>query len=256
VLGRNGIDGKGSPTTLRVHYDTEYDNAFWSDSCFCMTFGDGRKFKSLEALDVLGHEVSHGVCATTANLEYFGESGGLNEANSDIMGTMVEFYAHAGHGSVIGDRGANWLIGEQLETGIYAHPLRYMYKPSKDGHSPDTWKCGLADLNPHRSSGPMNRCFFFLSHGAVADKASDRHTTLLPRGMAGIGNDKAARIWYRAMSTYLTSLDGYAEARDAAIAAAQDLYGAGSRAEAAVWNAFHGIDVGPAWSGPAAPDRE
>jgi Zn-dependent metalloprotease len=250
VLGRDGIDGKGTATTLRVHYDVGYDNAFWSDGCFCMTFGDGDHFKSLEAMDVIGHEVSHGVCAATANLEYFGESGGLNESNSDIMGTMVEFYARAGHDGVIGDRGANWLVGEQLETRQHPAPIRYMYKPSKDGRSPDAWNCNLADLNVHRSSGPMNRCFFFLSHGASADKTSDRYTTLLPKGMAGIGNDKAARIWYRAMTTYLTSLDGYAEARDASVAAARDLYGAGGREEAAVCNAFHGIKIGAPWQDP------
>jgi Zn-dependent metalloprotease len=192
------------------------------------------------------------VCSAAANLEYFGESGALNEANSDIMGTMVEFYARGGHDAVIGDRGANWLMGEQLETKDHPRPIRYMYKPSKDGRSPDAWRYNLEDLNVHRGSGPMNRCFFFLSHGASADKDSDRHTTLLPRGMAGIGNDRAARIWYRAMTTYLTSMDGYAEARDAVIAAAQDLYGAGGREEAAVWNAFHGINVGAAWQGPGA----
>ena len=250
VLGRDGIDGKGTATTLRLHYDTGYDNAFWSDGCFCMTFGDGDRFKSLEPLDVIGHEMSHGVCSATANLEYFGESGGLNEANSDIQGTMVEFYARGGHGSVIGERDGNWLLGEQLETPKHLRPIRYMYKPSKDGRSPDAWTCDLDELDVHRSSGPMNRCFFFLSHGASPVKDDDYYSRYLPQGMAGIGNDKAARIWYRAMASYLTSMDGYAEAREAAIAAARDLYGAGSREEGAVWNAFHGIRVGTTWPPP------
>ena len=253
VYGRDGIDGKGTATTLRLHYSIGYDNAFWSDDCFCMTFGDGDRFKSLEPLDVIGHEVSHGVCSATANLEYFGESGGLNEANSDIQGTLVEFHARGGLGPRIGDQGGNWLVGEQLETRRHPAPIRYMYKPSKDGKSPDAWSCDLEGLNVHRSSGPMNRCFFFLSHGASPEWASDYGSRYLPHGMAGLGNDRAARIWYRAMTTYLTSMDGYMEARLACIDAARDLYGAGSREEAAVWNAFRGIKVGRPWRKPTNP---
>ena len=244
---RDGIDGSGTATTLRVHYGTGYDNAFWSDDCFCMTFGDGTKFKSLEAMDVIGHEVSHGVCSATANLDYFGESGGLNEANSDIHGTMVEFYSHSGDRSRIGDQGGNWLMGEQLETPAHPKPIRYLYKPSKDGKSPDAWDENLADLDVHLSSGPMNRCFYFLSQGASADPASDFHTTYLPKGMAGVGNDASARIRYRAMTSYMTSGADYAEARTDSIHAAKDLYGPGSAEERAVWNAFHGINVGPPW---------
>jgi Zn-dependent metalloprotease len=244
---RNGIDGKGTATTLRVHYDTHYDNAFWTDDCFCMTFGDGRRFKSMEAIDIMGHEMSHGVCSATANLDYFGESGGLNESNSDINGTMVEFYSRGDSLDRIGDRGGNWLMGEQVETPLFAHPLRYMYKPSKDGNSPDAWSEDLADLNVHNSSGPMNRCFFFMSHGAVADKSSDFYTSYLPKGMVGLGNDKSAHIWYRAMASYMTSGADYAEARRDAISAVKDLYGPGSCEEQAVWNAFHGINVGAPW---------
>jgi len=246
---RDGIDGHGTATTLRVHYDTGFDNAFWSDDCFCMTFGDGTKFKSLEAIDVMGHEVSHGVCSATANLLYFGESGGLNEANSDINGTMVEFYARGGLVDQIGDKGGNWTLGEQLATSKHPGPLRYMFKPSKDGKSPDAWNPDLGDLNVHRSSGPMNRCFYFLSQGAAKDKASDSYTSYLPKGMAGIGNDKSARIWYRALASYMTSATDYAGARRAVICAARDLHGAGGAEEQAVWNAFHGINVGAPWPG-------
>ena len=253
IHGRNGIDGNGTATSMRVHYDTAYDNAFWSDSCFCMTFGDGSKFKSLEAIDVMGHEMSHGVCAATAGLQYYGESGGLNEANSDIHGTMVEFYSRGGSGAVIGEKGGNWTMGEQLETAQFPTPLRYMYKPSKDGVSPDAWSSGIESLNVHNSSGPMNRCFYFLSQGASADPRSDSATQYLPLGMPGIGNDKAARIWYRAMVSYLTSGSGYAEARTACISAAKDLHGAGGAEEQAVWNAFHGINVGDPWPTPPVP---
>jgi Zn-dependent metalloprotease len=247
VLGRNGIDGTGKATYSRVHFSTSFDNAFWLDQCFCMSYGDGSSFKSLEALDVAGHELSHGVCATTANLTYSGESGGLNEANSDIFGALVEFYQRSGGGTTIGSTGGNWTIGEQLATT----PLRYMYKPSLDGSSPDAWSSTIGNLNVHYSSGPMNRCFYFLSQGATT--TGNTSTTYLPSGMTGIGNDHAARIWFRTLTTYLTSSSNYAAARAGAISAAKDLYGAGSAEEQAVWNAFHGINVGAAWSSTPPP---
>ena len=243
VYGRNGIDGLGTGTYSRVHIGSAYDNAFWSDSCFCMTYGDGTSFTTLTALDVAGHEMSHGVTSRTANLTYSGESGGLNESNSDIFGTMIEFYARGGSGATIGNTGGNWTIGEQLAT----NPLRWMYKPSLDGASPDAWSSTIGSLDVHYSSGPMNRCFYFLSAGATT--TGNTSTTLLPAGMTGIGNDKASAIWFRTLTVYLTSSSNYAAARTGAISAAKDLYGAGGVEEQAVWNAFHGINVGAAWTG-------
>lgn len=196
VMGRNGIDGTGRTVFSRVHYSASYDNAFWSDACFCMTFGDGSMFKTLTAMDVAAHEMGHGVCATTANLAYVGESGGLNEANSDIIGTMVEFYALGaqGQGTVIPDAGGNWTIGEQLATASFPTPLRYMQKPSLDGRSPDAWSANLGSLDVHYSSGPMNRAFYFLSQGSSASASNNAYSSYLPAGMSGLGNDKAMRI--------------------------------------------------------------
>ena len=247
VFHRNGIDGTGKATYGRVHYGIAYDNAFWSDSCFCMTYGDGDQFKSLEAMDVIGHEMSHGVCASTARLIYGGESGGLNEANSDIFGTMAEFYAQGGGyaraADTLPETGGNWTLGEQLHDP----PLRFMNKPSKDGKSPDAWSSALGDLDVHFASGPMNRCFYFLSQGASAGAGEDQ-SDYLPLGMKGLGNQRAARIWYRTLTTYLLASSDYAAARKGAIRAARDLYGTDSVEEKAVWRAFHGINVGPDWS--------
>ena len=162
VFGRNGINGAGKATYNRVHYSNSYDNAFWSDSCFCMTYGDGSSFKTLTAIDVAGHEMTHGVTASTAKLNYSGESGGLNESMSDIFGTMTEFYAKGGGTTTIPTTGGNWTIGEQL-----ASPLRYMYKPSLDGASKNAWSSTLGSLDVHYSSGPMNRCFYFLARAPV-----------------------------------------------------------------------------------------
>jgi Zn-dependent metalloprotease len=240
VHGRNGINGAGKATYSVVHYATAYDNAFWSDSCFCMTYGDGSMFTVLTSLDVAGHEMTHGVTANTAKLVYSGESGGLNESMSDIHGSMVEFYARGGSGSTIGDTGGNWLIGDQLA----AKPLRYMIKPSKDGKSRDEWKTGLGSIDVHYSSGPMNRAFYFLSAGASDVSGSESYSMYLPKGMTGIGNDKAARIAFRALATKMTSSTNYAGARTAFLSSATDLYGATSTEYAAVEDAFGAINVG------------
>jgi Zn-dependent metalloprotease len=245
VHGRNGIDNAGTATYNRVHYSSNYDNAFWSDTCFCMTYGDGSSLKVLTSLDVAGHEMSHGVTSRTANLTYSGESGGLNEAFSDIHGTMVEFYARGGSGAVIGGTGGNWTIGEQLMST----PLRYMYKPSLDGASPDAWYSGIGGIDVHYSSGPMNRAFYFLSQGASSSSTSSSYSSYLPGGMTGIGNDSAARIAYRALTVYMSSSTNYAGARTAFLSAASDLYGATSAEYAAVQNAFAAINVGTSAGG-------
>ncbi|MYW49327.1 M4 family metallopeptidase, partial [Streptomyces sp. SID161] len=107
---RSGIKNDGVGAYSRVHYGKAYVNAFWDDSCFCMTYGDGTADSDpLTALDVAGHEMSHGVTSNTAGLEYSGESGGLNEATSDIFGTGVEFFAN--NSSDVGD----YLIGEKID---------------------------------------------------------------------------------------------------------------------------------------------
>ncbi len=238
VFGRNGINGAGKATYNRVHYSNSYDNAFWSDSCFCMTYGDGNVFKTLTALDVAGHEMTHGVTANSAKLVYSGESGGLNESMSDIFGTMVEFYVRGGGTTSIPATGGTWTIGEQLRST----PLRYMYKPSLDGASKDAWYSGLGSLDVHYSSGPMNRCFYFLSQGASSSSSSPYYSSYLPGGMTGIGNNAAAKIVYRALTVYMTSTTNYASAKTACQHAASDLYGAASAQYTAVTNAFKAIN--------------
>jgi Zn-dependent metalloprotease len=111
VHGRTGIDNAGNGGFSRVHDGRGYANAFWSDSCFCMTYGDGSgSVLPLVSLDIAGHEMSHGVTSRESNLTYSGESGGLNEALSDIFGSSVEdFSANAADAS-------DWLIGEKIFT--------------------------------------------------------------------------------------------------------------------------------------------
>ena len=243
IHGRNGIDDLGTAAVGLVHFDVGYDNASWIDSCFCMVFGDGTGvandgFNVLTEIDVVGHELSHGVTSHTAGLVYDGESGGLNEANSDIHGAMVEAFS-TGNGDINANTN-NWTIGEQLAPV----PLRYMYKPSLDGASLDAWEPDIASVDVHYSSGPMNRAFYFLSQGASSDSSTDYYSSYLPAGMSGIGNSEAAAIWYRALTHYLVPWSDYVSARVAALNSARDLYGTLSPQYAAVENAFAAINVG------------
>ncbi|WP_405737510.1 M4 family metallopeptidase [Streptomyces sp. NBC_00028] len=242
VHGRNGIAGDGKGSYNRVHYGNSYNNAFWDDSCFCMTYGDGdgTQLGPLVSLDVAGHEMSHGVTSKTAALTYSGESGGLNEATSDIFGTLVEFYA--GNSSDAGD----YLIGEKIvRSGFGRDALRYMDKPSKDGNSADCWSSSVGNLDVHYSSGVANHFFYLLSEGSGAktvNGVSYNSPTCNSSSVSGIGRDKVGAIWYRALTVYMTSSTNYAGARTATLNAAKDLYGAGSaeyNAVAAAWSAVN-----------------
>ncbi|MDX3243894.1 M4 family metallopeptidase, partial [Streptomyces sp. ME18-1-4] len=242
TFGRSGIKNDGVAAYSRVHYSSSYVNAFWDDDCFCMTYGDGSGgTHALTSLDVAGHEMSHGVTSNTAGLDYSGESGGLNEATSDIFGTGVEFYAN--NSSDVGD----YLIGEKIDINGDGTPLRYMDKPSKDGSSADSWYSGVGNLDVHYSSGPANHMFYLLSEGS-GSKTVNGVTYNSPTSdgvaVAGIGRAAALQIWYKALTTYMTSSTTYAGARTAALNAAAALYGSGSTQYAGVGNAFAGINVG------------
>ncbi|MFE7529647.1 M4 family metallopeptidase [Kitasatospora sp. NPDC057542] len=240
TFGRNGIKNDGVGATSRVHYGSNYVNAFWNDSCFCMTYGDGASnTHPLTALDVAGHEMTHGVTSATAGLNYSGESGGLNEATSDIFGTMVEWSAN-----LPADK-PDYLIGEQININGNGTPLRYMDQPSKDGASADYWSSSVGSKDVHYSSGVANHFFYLLAEGSGAktiNGVSYNSPTYNNSTLAGIGRDKAAQIWYKALTVYMTSTTNYAGARTATLKAAADLYGATSAeysAVAATWAAVN-----------------
>ncbi|WP_299690873.1 M4 family metallopeptidase [Hydrocarboniphaga sp.] len=247
-FNRKGIANDGVGASSRVHYYRNYVNAFWSDSCFCMTYGDGDgdEFLPLVAIDVTGHEMTHGVTSRTAALTYSGESGGLNEGISDVFGTLVEYYAN----NAINP--PNYLIGERIyaaNNGV-ATPttaLRYMFKPSLDGTSPDCYNSAIGHLDVHYSSGVLNHFFYLLTQGAVSppgfsiapvDLVCDGNTALKT-----IGQSQAAQIMYRALTVYMTSSTNYSAARAATLSAATDLYGAGSKQYNAVAAAWSSVSV-------------
>ncbi|MEV6351270.1 M4 family metallopeptidase [Streptomyces hydrogenans] len=242
VHGRSGIRGDGVGAYSRVHYGNAYVNAFWQDSCFCMTYGDGAgNAKPLTSIDVAAHEMTHGVTSNTAGLVYSGESGGLNEATSDIFAAAVEFYANNAN-----DKG-DYLVGEKIDIRGNGTPLRYMDKPSKDGSSKDAWYSGIGSIDVHYSSGPANHFFYLLSEGSgvktVNGVTYDSPTSDgLP--VTGIGIDKARLIWFKALTTKWGSSTNYAGARTGTVAVAEELYGAGSPEALAVQHAWAAVNVG------------
>ncbi|WP_210581721.1 M4 family metallopeptidase [Streptomyces sp. GESEQ-4] len=242
TFGRSGIKNDGKAAFSRVHYGNAYVNAFWDDSCFCMTYGDGEgNVKPLTSLDVAGHEMTHGVTSNTAGLNYSGESGGLNEATSDIFGTAVEFYAK--NSTDVGD----YLIGEKIDINGDGSPLRHMDKPSKDGNSADNWSSSLGGLDVHYSSGPANHFFYLLSEGSgtkTINGVSYDSPTSNGSTVTGIGRDKAVQIWYKALTEYMTSTTKYAGARTATLSAASDLYGSDSTEYKTVAAAWSAVNVG------------
>jgi Zn-dependent metalloprotease len=182
--------------------------------------------------------MSHGVTTATANLTYSGESGGLNEATSDIFGTMVEFYAN--NASDPGD----YYIGEEIMKDRPA--LRYMDKPSKDGNSVDCYYSGVGNLDVHYSSGVANHFAYLASEGTGAKEFGGLpHNSTSCNGstVTGIGRDKVGKIWYRALTTYMTTGTTYAQARTATLNAATDLYGAASNERAVIAAAWSAVSV-------------
>ncbi|MFB7946403.1 M4 family metallopeptidase [Kitasatospora phosalacinea] len=248
TFNRSGIrnDGRGAPAY--VHVDNQLLNAFYDDSCFCMSFGDGSSQNGntpLTALDVAGHEMSHGVTAATANLNYSGESGGLNEATSDIFGSMVEFYA--GNSTDPGD----YYIGEKLRMGNGY--LRRMDNPAADGSSLSCYSSRAGQVDVHYSSGIANHFFYLTAEGTGAKTIgglSHNGTPCNGDSFSGIGKEKAAAIWYRALSTYMTSTTNYSSARTATLQAAADLYGANSQERYIVSKAWAAVSLGTALPDP------
>ncbi|MGW7367543.1 M4 family metallopeptidase [Streptomyces sp. NPDC054841] len=242
VHGRSGIRGDGVGAYSRVHYGNAYVNAFWSDSCFCMTYGDGSgNTKPLTSIDVAAHEMTHGVTSNTAKLVYSGESGGLNEATSDIFAAAVEFHANNAQ-----DKG-DYLVGEKIDIRGDGTPLRYMDKPSKDGASKDAWYSGIGGIDVHYSSGPANHWYYLLSEGSGAKTINGvNYDSPTSDGLpvTGIGRDKASLIWFKALTTKFNSTTNYAGARTGTLAVASELYGASSAEYKAVADAWAGINVG------------
>ena len=175
--------------------------------------------------------MTHGVTSATAALIYSGESGGLNEAMSDIFATAVEYYASANGATTTPD----YWIGEDVWTPRTADDaLRYMDDPIKDGDSIDNYANYSDGLNVHLSSGIANNAFYLLSEGG---------THRLGGKVTGIGINKAEKIFYRALTAYMINSESFSMARKDTVKAAIDLYGADSPEVKSVNDAWSAVGV-------------
>jgi Zn-dependent metalloprotease len=265
IFGREGVDGEGGSLVSIAHSFSYFgfpdDFAVYSAD-FGVLLGDGSRSArtnpqtglmippnpdgrgSMTTLDIVGHELTHGVIDHSAGLVNFGEAGALSEATGDIFGVLIKAYARRASGtdSVIPASGVVWNLAEQ--NGL--KPIRDMRQPSAIGYGRENWYAGLEYMDISYAAGVINRCFYFLSQGAASSAGNGDYSPYLPGGMSGIGNDRAARIWYKALTEYMTPLTTFAEAREAAIKAAADLYGAGSADVIAVRRAFAAVNIGSA----------
>ncbi|MGE6762416.1 M4 family metallopeptidase [Corallococcus interemptor] len=235
ILGRDSIDGAGEKLTSYVHVRNNYVNAFWDGEKMSYGDGDGKQSGPLTTLDIAGHEITHGLTERTAGLIYSGESGGLNEAFSDIMGTGVEWYAAKNNP----EAKWNWTVGEAAWTpnnGTNEDGLRYMNDPTKDGYSVDNYKNYPKQTEVHGSSGIANNAFYLLVEGG-----KNRTSGLEVKG--GIGMEDGLKIFGRALTTYMTPKTTFAQAREATIKAATDLHGADSVQVQKVKDAWTAVGV-------------
>ena len=232
VHGRNSYDNNGAVLRSFVHYGTNFENAFWDG--LRMTYGDGAsRFDILTSLDVVAHEIGHGVTQFSANLVYSGESGAINETYSDIWAACVQNYA-APNKNI-------WLIGDEIS---YTTPLRNMSNPLlSNPPQPNTYGGGAnwtgSNASVHINSGIMNHWFFILSVGKSGTNGKGNSYNV-----TGIGILKAERIAYRALTRYMTTGTTFNNARAHTIQSAIDLFGSCSSEVIAVTNAWYAVGVG------------
>ncbi|GER88197.1 metalloprotease [Dictyobacter vulcani] len=191
VFGRNSIDDAGMRLDASVHYGTLYNNAFWNGECMIFGDGDGQLFNRFTcAVDVVGHEMTHGVTEDECKLAYVGQSGALNESISDVFGSLVKQYAN--HQTA--DQ-ADWLIGHGLFTQkVHGEALRSMRAPGQAYDDPllgrdpqpshmDHFVQTVEDNGGvHINSGIPNHAFY-----------------LAATAIGGFAWEKTGRIWYETL---------------------------------------------------------
>ncbi len=236
---RNSIDGVGFKLLSYVHYSTNYNNAFWNGSY--MTYGDGNgtTFTILTAIDVCGHEITHGLTNFTAGLGG-GEAGALNEGFSDIFGTTIENFARPLQW--------DWKIGADITPS--GNGIRNMSNPNLLSQ-PDTYLGTFWDPGGevHTNDGPCIYWYYLLCQGGTGTNDNSNTYTV-----SGLGMATAAKIAFRALTVYFVPTTNYMAARGYAIQAAKDLYGDCSNEVVQTTNAWYAVGVGPAYSNVIGPN--
>jgi vibriolysin len=243
-FGRDSYNNAGAQLKSTVHYSSNYVNAYWNGTQ--MVYGDGDGVNSTQlglSADVTTHELTHAVTENESNLTYSGESGGLNEAMSDIFGAFCESYA-SGTWST---SDAVFMVGDDIWTpATPGDALRYMYDPAKDGSSLDFWTSSAGSVDVHYSSGIANLAFTLLSKGGTHPRG--KSTT----AVTGIGVQKAGAIFYKANVDLMTASTTFAQAKTYTEQAAEALYGTGAAEIASVTQAWTAVGVGSGTPPPPA----
>ena len=235
VYERNSIDDRGMRLESSVHYGKDYDNAFWNGSQMVYGDGDGDLFgRFTRSIDVIGHELTHGVTANEAALEYRDQPGALNESLSDVFGSLVKQRTLNQTAEQ-----ADWIIGQGLFTAkVHGIGLRSMKAPGTAYDDPvlgrDPQPADMKhfvvtaedDGGVHINSGIPNRAFY-----------------LAATGIGGDAWEKAGRIWYVALRDRLRRNSNFAAAARLTAAVAAELFGAGAPEEKAVRDAWREVGV-------------
>lgn len=246
AFARNSIDGAGLPLDATVHYGRQYGNAFWDGERMVFGDGDGEVFRDFTlALDVIGHELTHGVTQYTANLEYYGQSGALNESVSDVFGSLIKQYEL---GQSAGQ--ADWLVGAELFTDrVQGDALRSLKAPGtaydddvlgKDpqpAHMDDYVRTSSDNGGVHINSGIPNHAFYRLA-----------------TALEGHAWERAGQIWYDALTSDSLKPDaGFSAFAAATVAAAAARFGEDgcvgaeqTKEEKAVVQSWSDVGVSPA----------
>jgi thermolysin len=255
-FGRKGLDNRDTPVISLVHpanrdtvftaSDDDLDlylNAFWDGDE--MVYGDGLPPTAVVgiqhvnyfagALDIVAHELTHGVTQYTSNLIYANESGALDEAFSDMMGTSVEFFYQAVRGH------ANYLIAEDIISPLGPPFNRSLADPRSFGdrdYYPSRYLGTDDNGGVHTNSTIASNAFYLAIEGGT-----NRSSGLAVTGVGASNREQIEKVFYRAFTQLLPANATFAVARQATIQSARDLYGAGSAVERAVTQAWTAVGV-------------
>ncbi len=235
IFGRNSIDDKGMTIVSYVHYDQNLDNAFWDGSEMVYGDGDGEIFNRFTiSNDVIGHELTHGVTQYEANLDYYSQSGALNESFSDIMGSLVKQRTL----NQTADK-ADWLIGQGLfKPSINGLALRSMKAPGTAYDDQligkDPQPAAMVDyVNTTRDNG-----------GVHINSGIPNHAFYLAAvSIGGYAWEKTGKIWYHALRDHLRKNANFARAANVTVNVAKELFGDNSFEMRAVQDAWKTVGV-------------
>ena len=235
VYDRNSIDDRGLRLDSTVHYGRDYDNAFWDGRQMVYGDGDGKLFNRFtKAIDVIGHELTHGITQYEAALVYQDQPGALNESFSDVFGSLVKQYKLKQKADK-----ADWLIGKGLLTAkVKGVALRSMKAPGtayddpvlgqdpQPGHMKNYQDVDYDNGGVHINSGIPNKAFY-----------------LVATEIGGYAWEKAGRVWYVALRDRLRRRSNFQQAADLTFKVAGELFGKASREQKAVRNGWKGVGI-------------